>query len=183
MAVGEKHKLYNKLYCRLNMLQWLNKCLAAVQEILGSDQCIITMIKLCNIFWVTGRTRRHDRNGKSYTNTDSFNKTIRIYHNFVQGNPPKCQKICSPRWGLLSLRRCKSLTRWWISLSLCKVVVDYFILPLSFFMKKPFFFSPTLQKVFLVGKRAPTEVNPDVTSFYDLTPQGVHSRLWLSFPG
>ena len=42
------------------------------------------------------------------------------------GKSTQVSKICSPRRGLPSRRRCKSLTRGWISLSLYKIVVDYF---------------------------------------------------------
>ena len=42
------------------------------------------------------------------------------------GKSTRVSKICSSRRGLPCRGRCKSLTRGWISLSLYKVVVDYF---------------------------------------------------------
>ena len=42
------------------------------------------------------------------------------------GKSTRVSKICSPQRGLPSRGRCKSLTKGWISLSLYKVVVDYF---------------------------------------------------------
>ena len=52
-------------------------------------------------------------------------------------------KICSPRRGLPSRGRCKSLTQGWISLSLYKVVVDYF---------SPTAFNPLNKTPFLPSK-------------------------------
>ena len=45
------------------------------------------------------------------------------------GKSTRVSKICSPRRGLPSRGRCKSLTQGWISLSLYKVVVDYYFSP------------------------------------------------------
>ena len=64
-------------------------------------------------------------------------------------------KICSPRRGLPSRGRCKSLTRGWISLSLYKVVVDYFSpTALNPHNKTPLFALKTTSKRFLFRKGA-----------------------------
>ena len=70
------------------------------------------------------------------------------------GKSTRVSKICSPRRGLPSRGRCKSLTRGWISLSLYKVMVDYFS-PTAFNPnnKTPFSLSKTTSKRFLVRKR------------------------------
>ena len=70
------------------------------------------------------------------------------------GKFTRVSKICSPRRGLPSRGRCKSLTRGWISLSLYKVVVDYFS-PTTFnsHNKTPFSLSKTTSKRFLARKR------------------------------
>ena len=70
------------------------------------------------------------------------------------GKSTRVSKICSPRRGLPSHGCCKSLTRGWISLSLYKVVVDYFS-PTAFDPrnKPPTFAFKTASKRFLVRKR------------------------------
>ena len=70
------------------------------------------------------------------------------------GKSTRVSKICSPRRGLPSRGCCKSLTRGWISLSLYKVVVDYFS-PTAFNpqTKPPTWLSKTTSKRFLVRKR------------------------------
>ena len=66
------------------------------------------------------------------------------------GKSTRVSKICSPRLGLPSRRRCKSLTRGLNFLSLYKVVVDYFSpTTLNPNNKKPFFcFQKLLGNVF-----------------------------------
>ena len=57
-------------------------------------------------------------------NMEDYNNLPRLYAG--TGKSTRVSKICSPRRGLPSRGRCKSLTRGCISLSLYKVVVDYF---------------------------------------------------------
>ena len=83
------------------------------------------------------------------------------------GKSTRVSKICSPRRGLPSRGRCKSLTRGWISLSLYKVVVDYFSpTALNPHNKTPLFAFKNHFKTFSAEKTAPTWVNHDVTSLY-----------------
>ena len=70
------------------------------------------------------------------------------------GKSTRVSKICSPRRGLPSRGRCKSLTRGWIFLSLYKVVVDYFSpTALNPHDRSPLLFSKSTSKRFLVRKR------------------------------
>ena len=70
------------------------------------------------------------------------------------GKSTRVSKICSPRRGLPSRGRCKSLTRGWISLSLYKVVVDYFSpTALNPHDKTLVLLSKSTSKRFLVRKR------------------------------
>ena len=70
------------------------------------------------------------------------------------GKSTRVSKICSPWRGLRCHGSCKSLTWGWISLSLYRVVVDYFS-PTAFYLhnKTPFVVWKTTSKHFLVRKQ------------------------------
>ena len=70
------------------------------------------------------------------------------------GKSIRVSKICSQRRGLPSRGRYKSLTRGWFSLSLYKIVVDYFSpTALNPHNKTPLFALKTTSKRFLFRKR------------------------------
>ena len=107
--------------------------------------------------------------------------TIEDYKNLSRlftgtGKSIRVSKICSPQRCLPSRGRCKSLTRGWISLSLYKVVVDYFS-PIAFnpHDETQFSLSKTTSKRFLVRKRRQLGLIMTSRNRRFMTSQGVHS--------
>ena len=83
------------------------------------------------------------------------------------GKSTRVSKICSPRRGWLSRGCCKSLTLGWISLSLYKVVVDYFSPTTLDPRNQPYFyFQKLLQNIFCLENGANLIwLNPDIVWF------------------
>ena len=111
-------------------------------------------------------------------------RTIRIYRDFVQGqeNPVECQRLT------VHDEACRvvdiaflSLIRGWISPSLYKVVVDYFLLPFLILVTKPLLLlSKTTTKRFLVRKRRQLGLimTPRHNMIYDFTRRSLKRGYW-----